>query len=296
MRLPALALALLLLLPASAAAVPAIDRVQPLAPSGKSPARVVVEATDPSGRPVNSVRVDTASGSFAESACGVTRSGEYARPGGRFEVPVAGDGDAVVTVGTGACAPDAPPAETTSEGYRLTIPPVGEVLPPLPALPGLPIARSAGAPRGCKGADLQIRGRTRKRVRKAIVCLVNLRRAAAGVRRVRSHRRLQQAAAAHAGDMRRRGYFAHEGPGGPDLVSRLEKARFWPSTAGENLAAGTGSLATARAIVDAWMHSAGHRANMLDRRFRWIGVGIEPAFPSPPTSPGGTVAAAFGVR
>jgi uncharacterized protein YkwD len=300
MRSALLVFVALLSLPASAAAAPAIDLVRAVAPTASKPGRVVVEATDAGGRTVSSVRVDTAGGSFAESACGVTRSGEYARPGGRFEVPVAGDGEAVVTVGNGACASDAPAPETSSQGYTLTfgsiLPPLPKLpdLPTLPPLPKLPIATTSVA--GCKGADLQIRGRTRKQVRKAIICLVNIQRSAAGVRRVRSNLRLQKAAAAHASDMRKRAYFAHEGPGGPDLVTRLERAHFWPATAGENLAAGTGSLATARSIVIAWMNSAGHKANMLDGRFKYIGIGIEPLFPNPPSSPGGTVAAEFGVR
>lgn len=285
-----------LLLPATAAALPVVDAVTPLAPEGKAPARVVVEATDSAGRPVTSVRVDTAGGSFAESACSVRRSGEVVRPGGRFEVPVAGEGAAVVTVGNGACAPGAPAPETTSAGFEFRLPSLGETPSPLPLLPDLPQAPIAGAAAACTNADVQIRGRTRKLVRKAILCLVNVQRRAAGVRTVRTHVRLQKAAAAHATDMRRRSYFAHEGPDGPDLVSRLRRARYWPATAGENLAAGTGTLATARAIVDAWLHSAGHRANLLDKRFTHLGIGIEPMFPAPPSSPGGTVAAEFGAR
>ena len=298
MRPVLLAFCALLMLPASAAASPVIDVVRAIAPEGSGPARVLVQASDTGGAVVNSVRVDRTdgSGSFAESACGVSRKGSFSLPGGHFEVPVPGDasGDVAVTVGTGACGKEAPPPQTTSERHTLRPPAPREILPTLPALPGLPVARAAQA--GCADADVQIAGSTVKRVRKAIVCLVNQQRRAAGVRKVKGHKRLQKAATAHVKDMLGRTYFAHEGPGGPDLVSRLQKARFWPATAGENLAAGTGALATARGVVDAWMHSAGHRTNMLDKRFKWVGIGILPTFPAPPSSPGGTIAAEFGAR
>ena len=296
-----LAFCSLLLVPASAAAGPVIDVVRAVAADAGGPTRVIVRASDASGAAVNSVRVDRAdgSGSFAESACGVSKNGTFALPGGHFEVPVPGDasGEVAVTVGTGACGRDAPPPQTTSKGYTLRLPQPGELLPTLPALPGLPklpVARAAQA--ACADADLQVARSTVKRVRRAIVCLVNQQRRAAGVRKVKGHKRLQKAATAHVKDMLGRTYFAHEGPGGPDLISRLQKAKFWPATAGENLAAGTGGLATARGVMDAWLHSAAHRANMLDKRFKWVGIGIVPTFPAPPSSPGATIAAEFGAR
>ena len=43
---------------------------------------------------------------------------------------------------------------------------------------------------------------------------------------------------------------------------------------GENLAWGSGTQATPTSIVAAWMHSAGHRANLLAARFHVIGIGI----------------------
>jgi uncharacterized protein YkwD len=292
----------MLLFPAAAAAVPSIDLVRTLPPSSSKPTRVVVEASNAGGATVNGVRVDRAGGggSFAESACGVQPDGTFEAPGGRFEVPVPGDpaGDVRVTVSAGSCAEGAPAPETASSGFTLALPKPGEILPliPLPVLPAIPGLPLAAASAGCKDADLQIRGRTRKRVRKAIICLVNVQRRAAGAGKVRSNAKLQKAGAAQAADMRKRSYFAHEGPGGPDLVARLRRAGFWPASAGENLAAGTGSLSTARAVVDAWMHSDGHRVNMLNKAYKYVGIGIEPAFPAPPTTPGGTVAAEFGTR
>ena len=45
---------------------------------------------------------------------------------------------------------------------------------------------------------------------------------------------------------------------------------------GENIAWGTLYLATPRAIVAAWMASPGHRANILDARYRETGIGVSP--------------------
>ena len=44
--------------------------------------------------------------------------------------------------------------------------------------------------------------------------------------------------------------------------------------AGENIAWGTGSRGTVRSIMSAWLHSTGHRANILKSRYRDIGVGL----------------------
>jgi uncharacterized protein YkwD len=49
---------------------------------------------------------------------------------------------------------------------------------------------------------------------------------------------------------------------------------------GENIAWGTLWLATPRAIVTSWMNSPGHRANILNPRFRDTGIGISPHAPA----------------
>jgi uncharacterized protein YkwD len=49
---------------------------------------------------------------------------------------------------------------------------------------------------------------------------------------------------------------------------------------GENIALGTMQLATPAAIVASWMKSPGHRANILDGRFRDSGMGVVAKAPS----------------
>ena len=65
---------------------------------------------------------------------------------------------------------------------------------------------------------------------------------------------------------------------------------------GENIAWATGKLASPRAIVQSWMASAGHRANILSGSFREIGIGVAHDAPIADASPGGTYATDFGAR
>ena len=80
------------------------------------------------------------------------------------------------------------------------------------------------------------------------------------------------------------GYFAHNSRSGAGFSARIASTG-WMSgrsswNVGENLAWGSGKLAGPRSIVSAWMHSAGHRANILQRRFHVIGIGISAGAPT----------------
>src|SRR5262249_55047139 len=134
-----------------------------------------------------------------------------------------------------------------------------------------PASASAASP--CEGADGALGDLGLPRARAATLCLLNAERAARGLGPLRSNSRLARAAQGHAADMVDRGYFAHGNYGA--RIARTGWGRYRRTyTIGENLAYGTGGGATPRAIVVAWMDSAGHRANILQRRFRAIGIGI----------------------
>ena len=81
-------------------------------------------------------------------------------------------------------------------------------------------------------------------------------------------------------------YFAHEGRNGSEPAERIRAAGYLSSGGawriGENLAWGTGDLATPRSIMAAWMHSAGHRANILMPQYRQIGFGVIAGNPNAP--------------
>ena len=103
-----------------------------------------------------------------------------------------------------------------------------------------------------------------------VVRLVNLARATAGCGALRVDSRLTTAARLHSEDMALRNYFSHTSLDGRSPWDRLE-AQGYTAGSGENIAAGQ---STPAAVMDAWMKSTGHRANILNCSSRAIGVGI----------------------
>jgi uncharacterized protein YkwD len=98
---------------------------------------------------------------------------------------------------------------------------------------------------------------------------INRVRAAHGAPALRVDARLQRAARAHSVDMMKRGYFSHG-----DFSGRLARFGVQGTAMAENIAMGSGSYGTARGLVQMWLNSPGHRANMLNPAFRRIGVGV----------------------
>jgi uncharacterized protein YkwD len=152
----------------------------------------------------------------------------------------------------------------------------------------------AAAAASCRDSSLvPTTAASRARVAAAILCLVNVERRKRGRTRLLRSPRLARAAAAHSSDMQRRRYFEHERvPGGPKLAARLRRAGYRGPTYAENI--GYGSDFNAALMVDAWMHSPGHRANILHPRLRFGGVGLATAMPLAPQRPGSTYTMDFG--
>jgi len=159
-----------------------------------------------------------------------------------------------------------------------------------------PAARAAQAE--CQNTDVAPSGDNDGVVRAAILCLHNQIRAGRGLPLLKENARLRRAASAHSADMVSRGFFEHTTPGGVTMVDRIMATRYASPRVGwafgENLAWGTGSLATPRAIMKAWMESAGHRANVVKRAYREIGIGVVTGVPSD-RGAGATYTADFGV-
>ncbi|MFK4088615.1 CAP domain-containing protein [Kribbella sp. NPDC020789] len=84
---------------------------------------------------------------------------------------------------------------------------------------------------------------------------------------------LVEAAGRHASDMVRRHYMDHTNPEGQDPGDRMRAAGYDGGSWGENIAAG---YSTAQKVVNAWMNSDGHRANILNCKFNLLGVGYDP--------------------
>ena len=142
----------------------------------------------------------------------------------------------------------------------------------------------ASAHAACAGAYVLPNGANLERIRAAVVCLGNQERTARGLRPLQENTRLRRAAAGHTSDMVRRSYFAHDGSAGDSFVDRILAAGYVGRRDGyalaENLAWGTGALSTPAAVVDAWMHSPPHRANLLGRAYRDAGIGVKLGVPN----------------
>lgn len=138
------------------------------------------------------------------------------------------------------------------------------------------------------------------RLARATVCLINRARSRRGMARLRLNRRLGKAAMWHTHDMVRRNYFGHVSQRGRDVVDRLHGSRYlggrFSWAVGENLAWGSGRRGTPLRIFRAWMRSPGHRRNMLDPRFREMGIGVIAGAPVAIGAPAATYTATFGVR
>jgi uncharacterized protein YkwD len=85
--------------------------------------------------------------------------------------------------------------------------------------------------------------------------------------------RLTTAAAVQAQDMSTHNFFAHTGSNGSTPGQRVTAAGYAWQTTGENIAAGYGSV---EAVVDGWIGSAGHCANLLNPQFTQVGVACVP--------------------
>jgi uncharacterized protein YkwD len=153
----------------------------------------------------------------------------------------------------------------------------------------------------CAGAEAEAQALSPTQLEASLTCLINEERAKAGLRSVRSSGRLRQAALRHSRDMVRRGYFEHTSPSGKTFVDRINatgytrRARRW--LLGENLIWGRGTESTPQAMVDDWIGSPPHRANLLRARFREIGVAAVRGTPVDSSDLNGvTVSSEYGFR
>ncbi|MET8677429.1 CAP domain-containing protein [Streptomyces sp. NPDC004647] len=113
-----------------------------------------------------------------------------------------------------------------------------------------------------------------------VVKLVNKERAAAGCQSLRVSPALSLAAQRYADVMAKGGGLSHTGPDGSQPSTRAARVGYqkWVNL-GENIARG---YPTAADVMQALMRSPGHRANILDCRFKEIGVGVNFGSPDGP--------------
>lgn len=111
---------------------------------------------------------------------------------------------------------------------------------------------------------------TNSQFEQQVVQLVNQERAKAGLKPLTYDAQLSQVARLKSQDMANKGYFSHNSPTYGSPFDMMKQFGVSYRTAGENIAAGQRTPAQ---VVQAWMNSPGHRANILNSQFTHIGVG-----------------------
>src|SRR4051812_19271025 len=141
----------------------------------------------------------------------------------------------------------------------------------------------AQAPAACPAAAEPLGAAPSAVVGAAVLCLVNAERTQRGLTAVEPAPALELAAQRHAADMVARRYFAHVSPSGGTVDKRARRAGYLTEpcwAVGEDLGWAPPAVASAQAVVAAWMTSPKHRAVILDGDFREGGVGLAARAPT----------------
>jgi uncharacterized protein YkwD len=144
----------------------------------------------------------------------------------------------------------------------------------------------------CNDSGITPRDGNQDQLSAAVLCLVNAERAALGLPGLNESPQLDEAAIGMAQRMVTEHFFSHNTPDGKNVVERIEPTGYIPNSSdwvvGENLAWGSGALSTPQAIVNGWMNSPGHKANILAPDYKDIGLAAAMGAPSTSVT-GGTV-------
>lgn len=105
---------------------------------------------------------------------------------------------------------------------------------------------------------------------KEVVRLVNIERSKQGLPALEYDWQLSRVARYKSEDMHKNGYFSHTSPTYGSPFNMMKNFGITYKTAGENIAKG---YKTPSAVVEGWMNSPGHRANILNASFTHLGVG-----------------------
>lgn len=108
-----------------------------------------------------------------------------------------------------------------------------------------------------------------------VVDITNQERQAVGLGDLKINEALRKAAQAKAQDMAEKSYFAHNSPDGKNPWYWIDQTGYTYKSAGENLAV---NFDYSKDVVDAWMNSPTHRANIVKAKYQEIGIGIAEGF------------------
>ncbi|MEK7555589.1 MAG: CAP domain-containing protein [Patescibacteria group bacterium] len=108
--------------------------------------------------------------------------------------------------------------------------------------------------------------------RLGVIKFTNIERVKAGLSPLKENAGLDISSSIKAKDLLDKQYFAHESPSGIGVADLAERAGYGFILIGENLA--LGNFKDDQALVQAWMDSPGHRANILNTKYKDIGVSV----------------------
>ncbi|MEH1169884.1 CAP domain-containing protein [Micromonospora sp. CPCC 205539] len=162
---------------------------------------------------------------------------------------------------------DIAPSPTGSPSPARPSPTPSKIVKPTPSPSRTTAASRRSAPRAnaastATGVSAQAR---------EVVDLVNAERAKAGCKALSIDTKLMTAAQGHSQDQADHQNMSHTGSDGSNSGVRLDRVGYAWRSYGENVA---WNQKTPTAVMDAWMNSSGHRANILNCSFTEIGVGI----------------------
>ncbi|MEV5161449.1 CAP domain-containing protein [Streptomyces sp. NPDC053728] len=165
------------------------------------------------------------------------------------------------------------PATKTPEAPERTTPPAAA---PKKSTSSSPAARKPAAPKSSSAAPSRTAAApatpspSPSSAQAAVLDLVNQERAKVGCTPVTTSASLTALAQDFSEDMAARDFFGHTDPDGATPWDRADAAGV-QGLGGENIARGQ---ADAQAVMDAWMNSDGHRANILNCDYKTLGVGV----------------------
>lgn len=159
-------------------------------------------------------------------------------------------------------APSAAPSDTSQKRTQAPA--------PAPSKPAAPSAAPTHAPQSAAPARRGQVPSAEVSAAATVMSLVNQQREQVGCSAVSADPALGSLATAFSDDMAARGFFNHTDPDGRTPWDRAAKVGV-QGLGGENIARGQ---ADAQAVMDAWMNSPDHRANILNCAYKTLGVGV----------------------
>jgi uncharacterized protein YkwD len=129
-------------------------------------------------------------------------------------------------------------------------------------------AWAATAVQSCDGGSITLNAKEKR-----VLVLHNQARKDLGLRPLCVDLKLTRAARSHSREMIKGDYFSHSSYDGESVGERLKRFGYDLIIHGENLAGGTAAFGEPDSAFQRWMNSQGHRATVLDSRFRPVGVG-----------------------